>query len=121
MGVYSADEVRTWIKYAATAMVAFIAGTLVYVVPLLMDPNEPAISWRMALGFGISALTGTGISTRLARPGKESVSRQVNALANIGLHPSEMVVVPTQEATVTRADAVDANPKMLDAKLPPAA
>lgn len=121
MGVYSAEEIRTWVKYAAAALVAFLGGAMTYVIPLLMDPTEPAISWRMAAGFGISAVLGAGLGSRLPRPGMAPVSVQVNALKDVGVAPHQMVVVPTKAADISRMDAVDANPKILEAKLPPAA
>lgn len=118
-GIVTAAEFRTWVQYAAAALAAFLTGSLTYVVPLLMDPSEPPISWRMVIGFGLSALVSAYLGSRITRPGREPVSVQVSALRKAGIEPSEMVVIPSFDASISHSEAARANPKILEALTPP--
>jgi hypothetical protein len=112
---------RTWLKYAATILVAFLAGAMTYVVPLLMDPSEPPISWRVIIGMGLSAVIPGIVGAKLTRPGSEPVAHQVNALSDAGVAKTDMIVVPSVVSDVSIGRAVSANPKIQDAaRLPPA-
>jgi hypothetical protein len=118
VGVFTAEETKTYAKYVAAAIFSFVIGALTYIVPLLMDPSEPTISWRVALGTGIAAVMAAGISTRITRPGDEPLITQSNALAEAGVSPSHMIVVPSDTADITPSQAITANPRIMSAQLP---
>jgi anti-sigma factor RsiW len=121
MRVFTNAEIRTYLKIAAAMVVAFLSGAMVYVIPLLLDPSEPPISWRVVLGTGLAAVIGGGVTSRFTRPGKESIAAQVNALTRItGLQPKHMIVVPSMDSDTTIEEAAAANPRIEEAApIPP--
>lgn len=111
----SNDELRVYLKYAALALGAFLAGSLTALVPQLMDPTMPDLNFRIVVGSGLSALIAAFGGAFLPRQGSVGLSKDVDALRSVGIPRTEMTVVKREKLSELERRAAELEREFPDA------